>query len=159
MLREPRSLQKAAEYHYLSNVPSDMTNEKGRKTKKVKQATKTEGWLEHPEGHPRLSEWMGLKPETLIFRKFVALNARMLLYMQAELVELEEQLRSREKKDSNNAEGNHMRYATNFWYLRLSHKDGDTTQLELIRKIQDKLKEYSEYQIRERSRRYRSSVS
>lgn len=122
-----------------------MTNEKGRKTKKVKRATKIEAWHTHPVGYPRLSERMGLKPETLIFRKFLALNARMLLYMQAELVELEDELQSQEKKDHNNPEGNRARYATDSSYLRLSHKDGDTTQLELVKKIKEKLKDYSMY--------------
>lgn len=90
---------------------------------------------------------MGVKPETLIFRKFVALNARMLLYMQAELVVLEKELQAKEESDKNDPDGNHGRYATNYHYLAFSHKDGDTTQLVLVKNIQEKLKEYSKLQM------------
>ena len=94
-------------------------------------------------GYPSLSERMGVKPETLIFRKFVALNARMLLYMQAELVMLEKELQVREERDRDDTEGNRNQYATNYSCLLMSYKDGDTTQLELVNKIQEKLKDYS----------------
>jgi hypothetical protein len=86
---------------------------------------------------------MGVKPETLIFRKYVVLNARMLLYMQAELLELELALQKQEEQDLNDADGKRSRYASDFSYLLLSHKHGDTTQLELVSKIQGKLEVYS----------------
>jgi hypothetical protein len=84
---------------------------------------------------------MGVKPETLTFRKLDALNARMLLYTQAELLELV--LQKQEEQDLNDADGKRSRYASDFSYLLLSHKNGDTTQLELVSKIQGKLEVYS----------------
>jgi hypothetical protein len=119
-----------------------MSAEKSIRTKKT-GTMKVEAWRTRPLGYPRLSERMGVKPETLIFRKFVALNARMLLYMQAELVDLEATLQHQEDRDLNSADGNRRRYAKDFTYLRLSHKDGDTKQLDLVRAIQEKLHVYS----------------
>ncbi|EAT86546.2 hypothetical protein SNOG_05482 [Parastagonospora nodorum SN15] len=87
-----------------------------------KEAAMVEAWRSTPLGYPRLSERMGLKPETLIFRKFVALNARILLYMQAELVDLERALQKQEERDLNDKDGKRSRYASDFSYLLLSHK-------------------------------------
>jgi hypothetical protein len=119
-----------------------MSAEKSRRAKNTKTEN-VEAWRTRPLGYPRLSERMGVKPETLIFRKFVALNARMLLYMQAELVDLEATLQYQEERDLNDVDGNRCRYAKDFTYLRLSHKDGDTKQLDLVREIQEKLHVYS----------------
>jgi hypothetical protein len=44
------------------------------------------------QGYPMLAAYMGLTPETNIFRRFSILNARNLLYLQAELTNLEEAL-------------------------------------------------------------------
>ncbi|KAH4029310.1 hypothetical protein HBH70_238340 [Parastagonospora nodorum] len=108
-----------------------------------KEAAMVEAWRSTPLGYPRLSERMGLKPETLIFRKFVALNARILLYMQAELVDLERALQKQEERDLNDKDGKRSRYASDFSYLPLSHKYGDTTQLQLVKNIQVKLEVYN----------------
>lgn len=121
---------------------SNMGAEKIMPTRKPKQPDTPEAWRTHPIGYPRFAERMGVKPETLVFRKFTSLQARTLLYMQAELVELERDLQVREEIDANNPKGNHTRYSKDFRYLRLSHKDGDTTQLDLVRTIQEKLKIY-----------------
>ncbi|KAK8199122.1 uncharacterized protein BKA78DRAFT_290817 [Phyllosticta capitalensis] len=45
-----------------------------------------------PPGYPKLAQRMGLKPETAIFRRFAFLNKLNILYLQAELAELEKQL-------------------------------------------------------------------
>lgn len=97
-----------------------MATEKPEEMSKKKNAF-VEAWRTHPIGYPRLSERMGVSPETLIFRKFIALNARMLLYMQAELVMLENQLHHAEKQDNEDKEGNKWRYATNFRHLMQSY--------------------------------------
>lgn len=124
-------------------MATEASSEKPKKAKKVRRPARTEAWRTRPVGYPSLSERMGVKPETLIFRKFVALNARMLLYMQAELVMLEKELQVREERDRDDTEGNRNQYATNYSCLLMSCKDGDTTQLELVNKIQEKLKDYS----------------
>lgn len=43
-------------------------------------------------GYPRLARFMGRFPGYAIFRRFASLNARMLLYFHAEIVELEHEL-------------------------------------------------------------------
>lgn len=83
-------------------------------------------------------------PEAAIFRRFGFLNAQNLLYMQAELVCLEERLRKRQAKDSK-ASGSRSLYAKNWFYLSDSadQEDGDDEQWELVKEIRVKLKEYS----------------
>jgi len=44
------------------------------------------------EGYSKLASLMGAYPETLIFRRFGAISAQNLLYLQAELVHLEQTL-------------------------------------------------------------------
>lgn len=86
---------------------------------------------------------MGIKPETLIFRKFTGLNARMLLYMQALLAVLESLLQAVERSDHDSKEGNKRQYATDYTKLASSDRDSDTYQLELVEKISSKLEKYS----------------
>jgi hypothetical protein len=102
-----------------------------------------EAWTRHPIGHPRLSERMGVRTETMIFRKFSALNSRMLLYMQADLAILEKELRDIERDDNKSPEGQRSKYATNYLWLSRSEQNGDGKQLKLISKIKEKLKDYS----------------
>jgi hypothetical protein len=120
-----------------------MPNEKNPRAKQKQSTIFEEAWRSHPIGYPRLAERMGVKPETLIFRKFIALNARMLLYMQAELVVLEAQLQHAESKSNQDQHGKRHHYATSFRCLLQSFKDGDTAQLDLVLKIQAKMKAYS----------------
>lgn len=47
----------------------------------------------------KLSKFMGSWPEVAIFRRFGALNAQNLLFMQAELVRLEDELQSIREDD------------------------------------------------------------
>jgi hypothetical protein len=47
-----------------------------------------------PAGYAQLASLMGAHPEVAVFRRFGALNAQNLLYLQAELTHLELELRS-----------------------------------------------------------------
>jgi len=95
-------------------------------------------------GYPRIACRMSLKPETAIFRSFSALNARNLLYMQAELCRLEDELMEQEKKDNRSSIGEKHKYATDWGWLRLAslHED-PPIQLNLLNEIKRKLREYS----------------
>ncbi|KAF2119411.1 hypothetical protein BDV96DRAFT_567521 [Lophiotrema nucula] len=94
-------------------------------------------------GYPRLAGQMGLVPETAIFRTFPALNARNLLYQQAELVALEKKLIACENGD--NKQKNKDGYAVDWhWLKKSSEMDKDPVQLRLILDIRQKLKEYNE---------------
>ncbi|OCK94898.1 uncharacterized protein K441DRAFT_559211 [Cenococcum geophilum 1.58] len=94
-------------------------------------------------GYPKLAGQMGLLPETAIFRRFGALNAQNLLYLQAELTYLEKQLRECERADNKSPKGLKSRYALDWLWLSRSAADGDEEQWELVKKIRATLKEYN----------------
>lgn len=93
-------------------------------------------------GYPKLAGYMEVLPEIAIFRRFGALNARNLLYLQSELCTIERMLINQEKVDSVKG-GNQGKYALDWFWLSQSEKDGDTAQLELVIKMRQTLKEYS----------------
>jgi len=94
-------------------------------------------------GYPKLAGHMELEPEAAIFRRFGALNARNLLYLQCELCSLEKRLRQIERED-NRKSGRKSEYALDWYWLSQSADDGDTKQLELVHEMRKLLKEYSE---------------
>lgn len=94
-------------------------------------------------GYPKLAGQMGLLPETAIFRRFGALNARNLLYLQAELVGLEKKLIELEYTDSKDPHGMKSQYALDWYWLNNSADDGDEEQLSLVRRIRETLREYN----------------
>ncbi|KAF2846572.1 hypothetical protein T440DRAFT_541268 [Plenodomus tracheiphilus IPT5] len=73
----------------------------------------------------------------------ITLNIRNLLYMQAELANLEIKLDKLTKQDDVSKETNKKRYATHYGYLDNSHKDGDQAQYALTMKIRLKLRDYN----------------
>jgi hypothetical protein len=68
-------------------------------------------------GYPRLADQIGRQPELGIYRSFLALNAQDMLYMQAEIIELECQLRQSEKDDSGCLEKWRPKYSEDWWFL------------------------------------------
>ena len=99
-------------------------------------------------GYPRLAGRMGEKPEVAIFRRFNELNAKNLLYMQAELHTLEQKLAEVEVEDAKGSP-DRAKYATNFESmevaLTLAGNEDDIAcrQIKLIFAIREKLKDYS----------------
>lgn len=99
-------------------------------------------------GYPKLAAQMDLQPETSMFRRFGFLNAQNLLYFQAELVALEKSLRKHQIDDSRDTnESRKSEYGRNWYWLEQSRDDGDTDQLDLVLKIRETIKEYSEFVI------------
>jgi hypothetical protein len=96
-------------------------------------------------GYPKLAAQMELQPETSMFRRFGFLNAQNLLYLQAELTILEKRLRDRQRADSLDTTGSKSQYGLNWYWLEQSKDDGDTYQLDLVLKIRETIKEYSEF--------------
>jgi hypothetical protein len=72
--------------------------------------------MEGIEGYAKLAWLMGAHPEVAIFRRFGALNAQNLLYLQAELVFLEHKLRDLAHKDSVSGHPQRREYS-GCWYL------------------------------------------
>jgi len=101
-------------------------------------------WRQQPGGYPRLAELIALQPESGIYRRFDALNARHLLYLQAELRILEVELIEWEVKDNVDTRGTRSLYATDYQRMLERPLNEHKEQLELIGKMHKKLEEYSE---------------
>jgi hypothetical protein len=107
-------------------------------------------------GYPRLAGHMERLPEVAIFRRFGALNARTLCYQQAELAQLEKDLKTLEKEDALCGEKENLsfcdkkrgQYSKDWYYLKDSEDTEDrdaraAEQWRLAQKIMDRLRTYS----------------
>lgn len=91
-------------------------------------------------GYPKLATHMGMFPELAVFKKFGDISARNLLYLQAELLLLHDELLKIERFD---AKSKGRLYAKNFHeLLKMREVKEDREQWELILKLREKLKEY-----------------
>ena len=93
----------------------------------------------------KLADLMAKYPGLAIFRRFATLNAKSLLYLQAEIAELEDQLELREREDMNAEKVDRRRFQ---WQARLLMEapEGENGQWKTVLEIREKLKEYSEFQ-------------
>ena len=101
-----------------------------------------------PEGYPKIAFLMGRSPEYAIFRRYAALNAKNLLYLQAELKILEAKLHDLEEADQNSQHEDRMIYSRDWETLRDSHNanaiaGNDRSQWSTALNIRETLKEYS----------------
>lgn len=95
-------------------------------------------------GYPAFAAMMGRTPELAILRRFSSLNIQDLLYRQAELTQLETDLRELEVSASQSVDGHRNLYARDWAWLERSRYDGDDEQWQLMLNIRSKLKEYSQ---------------
>ncbi|KAF2759911.1 hypothetical protein EJ05DRAFT_314432 [Pseudovirgaria hyperparasitica] len=95
------------------------------------------------KGYPSVAGHMGQKHTSAIFRRFSTLNAQNLLYMQAELVALEGELRDVEKEDHSSDTSPSFEYVRDWHSLSKSKKNGDDIQLRLVMRIRKALKKYN----------------
>lgn len=94
------------------------------------------------EGYAKLALLMGRHSEFAMFRRFRALNMQNLLYLQAELTDLEDQLQKLVCRDSEDPNRNF--YTKDWWSLSQSEVYEEREQWEKFLDIRVKLKEYSE---------------
>jgi hypothetical protein len=96
-------------------------------------------------GYDILAHLMGAYPELSIFRRFGALNARNVLYLQAELTDLETKLLQAEKVDLESGHVDRKIYSRDWRTLSESvdATNGDGTQWTIFLRIREKLREYS----------------
>ncbi|KAE9374805.1 hypothetical protein N431DRAFT_557033 [Stipitochalara longipes BDJ] len=94
------------------------------------------------EGYAQTALLMHRNSETAIFRQFSTLSIKNLLYLQAELVELEYGLSQLAEQDKRSDHPNAQYYTRDWWYLRHSARDGDAAQWQKVLEIREKLKEY-----------------
>jgi hypothetical protein len=94
----------------------------------------------------RLASFIRAHPEEAIFRRFGALNAHNLLLLQAELISLEAELKRCSDEDAASGHDYRKFYRRDWETLSKSHEHegSSTAQLDVIMKIRDKLKEYSQ---------------
>lgn len=89
------------------------------------------------EGYAKLATLMGAYPEVAIVRRFAALNMQRILYLQAEIVELESRLREIEQEDK--LSGNVDRADCAFDWLALqSYTEPDHSVPEASPKLNEK---------------------
>jgi hypothetical protein len=100
----------------------------------------------HANGYDRLAAFMGEFPEYAIYRRFGTLNSLNLLYLQAELVMLELELKQCAAEDANSAEGHRSLYARN-WRLMSNQNGGQprhyNKQWKTALRIRKVLRQYS----------------
>jgi hypothetical protein len=101
----------------------------------------------HDGGHERLASFMGLLPETAIFRRFATLNVKNLLYYQAELAYLERRLKAIAEEDRQSGDKYREQYRQ-AWYL-VSHSEqypnGSAVQWQIFERIRKVLHDYSQF--------------
>lgn len=101
------------------------------------------------EGYAKLASLMGANPEVAILRRFGAMNAQNLLYFQAELVALEDDLRYYADQDSASDDLDRKLYSECWDYLSKSDDKSSGSderagqQWRTMLRIREKLKEYS----------------
>ncbi|MCJ1390413.1 hypothetical protein MMC18_003272 [Xylographa bjoerkii] len=95
------------------------------------------------EGYAKLAALMGAYPEAAILRRFGALGMQNLLYLQAELVQLENEFRlcSGENELS---EDNRRAIFSKDWVTLANHDGGQERQWALALRIREKLREYGQ---------------
>jgi hypothetical protein len=97
------------------------------------------------EGYAQIAWRMSAYPDLAIVRRFQELNVQNVLYLQAELCDLEEQLRKQEETDSA-SQSQTQRWNARSW--RSLQKGsalpgGDDSKWQLVLLVREKLKEYS----------------
>lgn len=99
------------------------------------------------EGYAKLGLLMGDYPELAIFRRYAALNAQNILYLQAELAHLESRLRNFAEEDEKSNVEKRKDYSKDWYSLQKSMltpgAEDNGRQWETFVKIRAKLKEYS----------------
>ncbi|KAH6651683.1 hypothetical protein BKA67DRAFT_537543 [Truncatella angustata] len=92
------------------------------------------------EGYCKVARFMGRQDEYAIFRRFKALNAQNLLYLQAELTHLEAQLHSLAQRNG----ADRVVSSKDWWSLSHSEETDDSEHWDKIVEIRGKLEQYND---------------
>lgn len=85
---------------------------------------------------------MGESPALTIFRRYGTLNAQNILYMQAEINELEKELQDISSEDRYSSNSEKQRFSREWWRLARA-QGGDSLQWKKFLELREKLDEYS----------------
>ena len=94
-------------------------------------------------GYPKLADYVALEPQLAIFKRFGALNAENLYYMQAEIASLEEELRQIIADDTKSRDRKVQQFSKSWRILQAAGENSAQWQKRM--EIRVRLKEYSEY--------------
>lgn len=101
------------------------------------------GFNNSMEGYPQLAVFQGKHPELRIYRRFSTLNARNLLYLQAELVDLEQKLDRYTTEDLSCDNPQRKKLSRNWYALSKRNNGLYSDQWRTMLCLREKLKEYS----------------
>ncbi|CAF9907535.1 MAG: hypothetical protein HETSPECPRED_007158 [Heterodermia speciosa] len=93
-------------------------------------------------GYPKLADYVALEPQLAIFKRFGALNAENLYYMQAEIASLEEELRQIIADDTKSRDRKVQKFSSSWRILQAA--GGNSAQWQKRMEIRVRLKEYNE---------------
>jgi hypothetical protein len=104
------------------------------------------------KGYAKLGLLMGEFPEVAIIRRFSALSAQNLLYLQAELIQLEVDLRKYAQDDDESSHRDRKDYSLDWMAFRessdeLADEGNDGRQWETAMTIRNKLEEYRSFSL------------
>lgn len=104
------------------------------------------------DGYAKIGSLMGEYPEVAIFKRFGALNMENLLFLQAELHDLETRLRELQRADLESGLLDQRNYSRDWYMLKesgdsLAESGNVGQQWALMLEIREKLKKYSEFNI------------
>jgi hypothetical protein len=90
------------------------------------------------EGYAKIAQLMSEHPEFALLRQFKSLNMQNLLYLQAEIFHLEEELRDIATHDKHQED-----YMRDWWSLKYGRDDDSHQQWDKVLQIREKLETYS----------------
>lgn len=91
------------------------------------------------EGYDKLAAWIASDRGLSIYRRFAGLNAKNLLYLQAEIITLADDLREIIDEDRKSEDAKVQRFSTSIWYL----KNTPSLQWARFLELRSLLNEYS----------------
>jgi hypothetical protein len=95
------------------------------------------------EGYAKIASRIAAHPELGIYRRFAALNAQNILYLQAELHGLELELKQYASEDAAASNDETRKLYSRDWQTLAESTDDDRRQWNTMCRIRGKLKEYS----------------
>ncbi|KAI1197743.1 hypothetical protein F5X97DRAFT_333812 [Nemania serpens] len=99
-------------------------------------------------GYTRLAEFMGQQPQLAIFRRFAALTNANLLYLQAEITQLEDRLDVVQTQDSQSSDDARQKYLRSWNQLSMSAGfdagSPEREQYELIMRLRELIVQYQQ---------------